>query len=102
MAVQLLFPSGSGPGSTQGDALDPIDDDRVEGGEFVTLSASVISGTGSFVVNGDSADVNILDDDRENFNCTIKYRVLKLIALNLPIITCRANCWVSTRLVRSE
>ena len=63
MAVQLVFPPGSGPGASVTDALDPIDDDRVEGPEPVSLQANVVAGTGMFLPGGNTADVNILDDD---------------------------------------
>ena len=62
MAVQFTFPSGSGPGTTLSDALDPIDDNRVEGNENAQLSASVTQGLGSFAPGGDTATVVIHDD----------------------------------------
>ena len=63
MAVQFTFPSGSGPGTTLSDALDPIDDNRVEGNENAQLSASVTQGQGSFAPGGNTATVVIQDDD---------------------------------------
>ena len=66
VAVQLVFPAGSGPGATQGDALDPIDDNRVEGSESVSLLANIVAGIGMLVSGGDSASVVILDDDCKN------------------------------------
>ena len=65
VVTQLVFPSGSGPGATQDGALDPIDDNRVEGSENVALDASIVIGSGSFPPGGDSATVVILDDDRK-------------------------------------
>ena len=64
MVVQFNFPVGSGPLTSLGDALDPIDDSLVEGNENVQLSA-VISPTinAAFTPNGDSATVVIQDDD---------------------------------------
>ena len=64
MVVQFNFPAGSGPLTSLGDALDPIDDSLVEGNENVQLSA-VISPTinAAFTPNGDSATVVIQDDD---------------------------------------
>ena len=63
VAVQLVFPAGSGPGDSVADALDPIDDNRVEGTESVSLQASIVAGIGMFLPGGNTATVNILDDD---------------------------------------
>ena len=65
VAVQITFPDGSGPGTTIGSGLDPIDDNRVEASENVQLSASVSPGSGSFTPGGDGATVVIQDDDGE-------------------------------------
>lgn len=67
VVAQLVFPVGSGPGTTQSDALNPLDDNGVEGSESVPLDANIIAGMGSFAPNGpgDSATVVILDDDRK-------------------------------------
>ena len=62
-ATQLVFPAGSGPLATEGDSLSPINDNRVENSETVPLSATVVSGGGSFTPDGDSATVAIQDDD---------------------------------------
>ena len=65
VAAQITFPAGSGPGTTLGSELDPIDDNRVEGNENVQLSATISLGSGSFTPNGNTATVVIQDDDRE-------------------------------------
>ena len=65
VATQLVFPAGSGPFTTEGGSLIPIDDSRVEGSETAPLGASVVSGSGSFSPGGDSATVVIQDDDSE-------------------------------------
>jgi hypothetical protein len=64
VVAQLVFPVGSGPGATQEGALDPIDDIRIEGSENAELAASIVSGSGFFTPNRDSATVTILDDDQ--------------------------------------
>ena len=63
MGVQITFPAGSGPFTSLGDALDPIDDNRVEGTENVQLTATITAGMGLFTPNGDTATVAIQDDD---------------------------------------
>ena len=70
VGVQITFPTGSGPLTSLGDALDPIDDIRVEANENVQLTASITAGTGSFTPNGDTATVVIQDNDgRLHNNC---------------------------------
>jgi hypothetical protein len=63
VGVQITFPAGSGPGTTLGSALDPINDNRVEQNENIPLTATITAGTGSFTPNGDTATVVIQDDD---------------------------------------
>lgn len=65
VAAQITFPAGSGPFTALESVLNPINDSRVEGNENVQLSASISQGSGSFTSNGDSANIVILDDDRE-------------------------------------
>ena len=68
VGVQITFPAGSGPLTSLGSALDPIDDIRVEGNENVQLTASITAGIGSFTPNGDTATVVIQDNDGKSYN----------------------------------
>ena len=86
VGVQITFPAGSGPLTSLGDALDPIDDIRVEANENVQLTASITAGTGSFTPNGDTATVVIQDNDgrlhnnlfRQNFILFFSIAVLTI------------------------
>lgn len=71
MGVQFTFPAGSGPLTTLSDALDPIDDNIVEGNENVQLDATIAAGLGSFAPGGDAATVVIQDDDGKHNNYKI-------------------------------
>ena len=61
--AQITFPIGSGPLTSLGSALDPIDDNRVEPNENVQLTATITAGSGTFTPNGDTATVVIQDND---------------------------------------
>ena len=63
VVAQITFPAGSGPGTTLGDALDPIDDNRVEPNENAQLTATITAGNGAFTLNGNTATVVIQDND---------------------------------------
>ena len=63
MIAQITFPIGSGPLTSLGSALDPIDDNRVEPNENVQLTATITAGSGTFTPNGDTATVVIQDND---------------------------------------
>ncbi len=63
VVAQITFPAGSGPGTTLGSALIPINDIRVESNENIPLTATITAGTGSFTPGGDTATVVIQDDD---------------------------------------
>ena len=75
MAVQFVFPAGSGPGASEADALDPINDNRVEGTETVSLQAGIIAGIGMFVPGANMATVNILDDDGRKLQTSQFYQL---------------------------
>ena len=63
VSTQITFPAGSGPLTTLGSTLDPIDDNRVESNENVQLNAIITAGAGSFTPGGDTATVVIQDND---------------------------------------
>lgn len=86
MVVQLVFPAGSGPLSTVSDALNPIDDDRVEGTETIPLQANIVAGIGMFVPGADTATVNILDDDSKKLSVN-SYCVIILLHIMTIVLT---------------
>jgi hypothetical protein len=67
VGVELTFPTGSGPLTTLGGAVDPIDDVRVEENVLVQLTATITGGIGSFTPNGSTAMVIIEDNDGKNY-----------------------------------
>ena len=87
VGVQFTFPAGSGPLMFMGDALDPIDDNRVEGTENVQLTATITAGVGSFIPNGDTATVAIQDDDG-------KVLPLTFIIESFKIFQYRTRNWI--------
>ena len=72
VSAQITFPPGSGPLTSLGSELDPIDDNRVEGNENVQLNAFISAGVGLFEPNGDTATVVILDDDGKSCKKMLK------------------------------
>jgi hypothetical protein len=65
--VQLTFPAGSGPLTTFGGDIIPIEDVRVEADEIVQLTATTTGGIGSFTPNGSTTMVLIQDNDGKNY-----------------------------------
>lgn len=61
----LTFPSGSQPLDTQSFSVTITNDDLVEGAENIPLQAFILGGTsvGTFTVDGDTANIDIVDDD---------------------------------------
>lgn len=63
--VTLVFPAGSGPGSSQNFEVPVVNDAIVEGDETINIQATVVGGVGTFVGGAATGPttLTIIDDD---------------------------------------
>ena len=62
----LVFPAGSGPGTTMDCTFAINDDNLVEDSEDIDVLATITSGMASFALGQDIGTINIIDNDGKN------------------------------------